>query len=137
MHKHSDDDVDDLDFASLSIEALLRQAVMWQGPFEMTWKHGTVVQLWYSQDNKVVPYQVRLDEDDCLICAVSNSFNLLIVCNIQQSTKLTLEYCCVFDSLVMMMAVSESQIFLLSSQVHMIWLFLHNLLLEKIALSVF
>ena len=45
MHKHSDDDVEDLDFASLSIRALLSQAVMGQGPFEMTWKHGTVVQL--------------------------------------------------------------------------------------------
>ena len=78
MHKHSDDDVEDLDFASLSIRALLSQAVMGQGPFEMTWKHGTVVQLWYSQDRKVVPYQVRLDEDDCLICAVSKSFILFV-----------------------------------------------------------
>jgi len=51
---------------------------------------------------------------------------------IPTTTKLT----GVLDSLVMMMDVLESQIFLLPFQVNMIWLFLHNLLLEKIALSV-
>ena len=74
MHTQSDDDIFDMDFSSLSITDLLSKAVMGQGPFEMEWKHGTVVQRWYcnpGEKDKVFPYQIRLDGDDSLIYAVS------------------------------------------------------------------
>ena len=82
MHTQSDDDIFDMDFSSLSIKDLLSKAVTGQGPFEMKWKHGTVVQRWYCEPGKkdgVFPYQIRLDEDDCLIYAVSRFLCTLLL----------------------------------------------------------
>lgn len=73
MHVQSDEDImDNFDFNSLSVPEMLIQFAMGEGPFAMTYKTGTVVDLWdRSHRNKdvVYPYQIRLDEDNRLICA--------------------------------------------------------------------
>ena len=72
MHVQSDGDImENFDFDSLSIPEMLVQLAMGEGPFAMKYKTGTVVDLWdrsHRNKNEVYPYQVRLDEDNQLVC---------------------------------------------------------------------
>ena len=69
MHVQSDKDILDMDLDSLSFPQMMMQLALGEGAFEMTYKPGTVVQLWdLGKNGDVYPYQVRLDEDNQLIC---------------------------------------------------------------------
>ena len=72
MHVQDDDMMEDMD-VDLSLTELLRQMAMGEGPFEMAYKPGTVVHLWYPRNKgEVYPYQIRLDEDNSLIYATED-----------------------------------------------------------------
>lgn len=72
MHVQSDEDImENFDFDSLSFPEMLVQLAMGEGPFAMKYKTGTVVDLWdrsHRNKDEVYPYQVRLDEDNRLVC---------------------------------------------------------------------
>ena len=62
----------------LSLTELLRQMAMGEGAFEMKYKPGTVVQMWYPRNKgEVYPYQVRLDEGNALIYAREDEDNCI------------------------------------------------------------
>lgn len=73
IHVQSDEDImENFDFDSWNFAQMLAQLAMGEGPFAMTYKTGTVVDLWdHNHRNKdvIYPYLVRLDEDNLLICA--------------------------------------------------------------------